>query len=154
MADAASRPAALPAPRPAGRGRAGRACRAPRAPPGMPQPQPRPQSRPNSRRGAALTHLLRAAAEREKGKDEPRPPLIAAPGRTPRGLPALRLIQTPAPPAAARRAERPRVRIPARTGSRFSPRVRIPMPQVRSGLRENGGKKTTLEAELGREKRH
>lgn len=85
MADAASRPAALPAPHRAGCRRAGSAGGAPRAPPGIPQPQPRPHSRP--RPGAALTHLLRAAAEREKREESPRPPPIAAPGRTRAGCP-------------------------------------------------------------------
>lgn len=85
MADAASPPAALPARHRAGCGRPDSACGAPRAPPEIPQPQPQPHSRP--RPGAALTHLLRAAAEREKREGSPRPPPIAAPDRTRAGCP-------------------------------------------------------------------
>lgn len=82
MADAASRPAAPPARHRAGWTPAGSALGAPRAPPGIPQPQsqPRPRSRPRPR--AALTHLLRAAAEREKREESQRPAPIAAPDRT------------------------------------------------------------------------
>lgn len=87
MADAASRPAELPASHTAGCGGAGSAYEAPRTAPGMLQPRSRPRSQPRPLRGAVLTHLLRAAAEREKREEAPRPPPIAAPGRTRAGCP-------------------------------------------------------------------